>query len=148
LRSEWRSGVRNEGYAWSARAGLDVAGEGAPLALWQGAGTGQGRDLLLRAHPLLHDGIIRGGVFGRTVAHGGAEWRRWTPLRRAPVRIAPAIFIDTARAARALPGADTRWRIDAGAGLRVAVPGSGVIRIDVAHGLRDGAAALSVGWTK
>ena len=70
---DWRSAVRNEGNVWLARAGADVAGDGAPLALWSGAGTGQGRDVLLRAHPLLHDGIISDGVFGRQIVHGGSR---------------------------------------------------------------------------
>ena len=38
---------------------------------WSGAGTGQGRDALLRAHPLLHDGVIRDAVFGRGLVSGG-----------------------------------------------------------------------------
>ena len=121
---------------------------GAPLALWSGAGTGQGRDVLLRAHPLLHDGIISDGVFGRRIVHGGAEWRRWTEPHGKPIRLAPAIFVDAARAAGVLAGGDTRAHVDAGAGLRIALPGAGIVRIDFAHGLRDGKSALSIGWTK
>ena len=37
----------------------------APLALWQGAGTGAGRTALLRAHRLVNSGVITGPVFGR-----------------------------------------------------------------------------------
>jgi hypothetical protein len=37
---------------------------------------------------------------------------------------------------------------DVGAGLRIALPsGAGVLRADVAHGLRDGANAVSLAWT-
>jgi len=39
----------------------------APLALWPGAGTGQGREGLLRAHPLIDDGVIHDAVFGHHV---------------------------------------------------------------------------------
>jgi predicted double-glycine peptidase len=146
LRSEWRSRVANEGAVWIAHGGEDIAGSSAPLALWPGAGTGQGRDALLRAHPLIDDGIIREGAFGRTLAHGGAEWRRWVQLPGKPIRVAPAMFVDTARAYRGLDDVNQPWHTDIGAGLRLAVPGSGVFRIDFAHGLRDGRDALSVGW--
>jgi hypothetical protein len=38
--------------------------------------------------------------------------------------------------------------VDVGGGLRVHVPGiERLLRIDVAHGLRDGANAVTVGWT-
>jgi hypothetical protein len=148
LRTEWRSSVRNDGQVWLARAGVDVTGSDAPLALWAGAGTGQGRDVLLRAHPLLHDGTITNGVFGRRLMHTGTEWRRWMEAHGKPVRIAPAVFIDAARAAGVLEGADRRAHVDAGAGLRIALPGAGVVRIDYALGLRDNRSALSIGWTK
>jgi outer membrane translocation and assembly module TamA len=103
---------------------------------------------LLRAHPLLHDGVIRDGVFGRVVASGGAEWRRWrSPVLRL-LRIAPAAFVDVARAFDAPQFADPRAHVDIGAGIRLAIPGAGVIRADVARGLRDGEMAVSVGWTR
>ena len=146
LRSEWRSRAANEGTVWIAHAGEDIAGSDAPLALWPGAGTGQGRDALLRAHPLIDDGVIQNGAFGRTLAHAGTEWRRWVQVPRKPIRVAPAVFVDAARAYRGLDGAAQPWHTDVGAGLRLAVPGSGVFRIDFAHGLRDGRDALSVGW--
>jgi hypothetical protein len=151
LRSEWRSQTANEGVVWIARAGADRAGTTAPLALWPGAGTGQGRDVLLRAHRLLDHGIVRGESFGRQLLHGGVEVRRWAQLSGKPVRLAPALFIDAARASHGLEtidAADRRWQFDAGAGIRLAVPGSGVMRIDIAHGLRDGRTAFSVGWLR
>jgi Peptidase C39 family len=148
LGGNWRSAVRNEGNVFAVRAGIDAAGDSAPLALWPGAGTGQGRDALLRAHPLLDDGIIRGGVFGRRLIHGGGEWRRWIQPGARPWRVAPALFVDVGRASRGMPDSDTRGQVDAGAGLRLGLPGASVFRIDIARGLRDGATALSVGWTK
>jgi hypothetical protein len=51
----------------------EAASAQAPLALWSGAGTGQGRDSLLRAHPLVRDGVIDGLCFGRQVLRGGIE---------------------------------------------------------------------------
>ncbi len=148
LRAEWRSDTRNEGHVWIARAGEDLAGADAPRALWSGAGTGQGRDLLLRAHPLLEGGVIQNDAFGRRLISGGVEWRRWVQPARKPVRVAPALFLDLARASRGFEPAHQRSQFDAGAGFRLALPGSGVLRIDAARGLRDGRNALSVGWTR
>jgi hypothetical protein len=144
---DWRSSVRHEGNVAVARAGFERASTGAPLALWPGAGTGPGRPVLLRAHALLDDGVVTSDIFGRRLYHAGAEWRRWFKpgLRLLPV--APAIFVDVARAERRLH-AGSSWHADAGAGIRFAVPGSGVLRVDVAKGLRDGATAFSVGWTR
>jgi hypothetical protein len=147
FRSEWRSRVHNEGSVWIARAGEEIAPRTAPFALWSGAGTGQGRDVLLRAHPLLHDGIVR-GVFGPQLTHAGTEWRRWIQPAKKPLRIAPAVFIDLARSTGGMASRDDRWQSDIGAGLRVAVPGSGALRVDVARALRDGSSAVSIGWTR
>lgn len=146
--ADWRSSMLNEGPVWLARAGMDVAASNAPFALWSGAGTGQGRDPLLRAHPLLHDGIIRDGLFGRRVLHGGIEGRRWLAPRGRLVRVAPALFLDAARAWASFGRAAVPMQWDAGAGVRVALPGAGVMRVDVARGLRDGSTALSIGWTR
>ena len=133
---------------WLARAQESFVGVDAPLALWPGAGTGQGRDGLLRAHPLIADGIIGDATFGRHVVDGGVEGRRWMQLARKPLRVAPAAFVDIARAYHALDPQNERWHTDIGAGLRLAIPGSGVLRFDVAHGLVDGRTAVSMGWGK
>lgn len=146
--SEWRSKARNEGAVLIARAADALAASNAPLALWPGAGTGQGREGLLRAHPLIDDGVIHDAVFGHHVINGGIEWRRWVQPARKPVRFAPAVFIDSGRAFRGLDSTNERWQYDIGTGFRFALPGSGVLRIDLAHGLRDGGTVLSMGWTK
>jgi hypothetical protein len=148
VRSEWRSRTTNEGLVWIGRAGADRAAGNAPLALWPGAGTGQGRDVLLRAHPILDRGIISGGSFGRQLLHGGVEVRRWRQLRGKPIRLGPAMFVDAARSSHGLDAIERPWQVDAGAGIRLAIPGSGVLRIDVAHGLRDRHSAFSVGWVR
>jgi len=146
--SEWRSNARNEGSVLVARAVDSVAAPGAPFALWPGAGTGQGREGLLRAHPLIDDGVIQDAVFGRHVINGGLEWRRWMQPARKPVRMGPAMFVDFGRAFHGLDSSNEQWQYDVGAGFRMAIPGSGVLRIDFARGLRDGRNALSMGWTK
>ena len=148
LLSEWRSKRAAEGTVWHARGGLDVTGESAPLGLWAGAGTGHARTPLLRAHSLLDDGVIRDGVFGRTLAHGGIEWRHWLQPGMRIWRIAPAIVVDVARAWRTTDGFDTRPHADIGVGLRLNVPGGGALRVDVARGLRDGEMAVSAGWSR
>lgn len=141
----WRSRTEHQGVVALGGAGWSTVTSSAPRALWGGAGTGHGRDPLLRAHPLLDDGRIEGEVFGRTLTHGSAELRHWLKPVQKVVRLAPAAFIDVARAGhRMAPGA--AWHADAGVGLRVTLPGSGVLRIDVGKGLRDGATALSFGW--
>jgi hypothetical protein len=143
--AEWKSTVERTGSGWLLRGGFSAATARAPLALWPGAGTGQGRDPLVRAHPLLHDGVIR-GVFGRRLAHGSAEWRLWRGPVFKVVRVAPAAFVDLARAFNPPAFGDGRAHVDVGAGLRIAVPGAGVLRVDLAKGLRDGATALWFGW--
>ena len=144
---EWRSALAREGAVAHARAGLAVTGARAPLALMPGAGTGHGRHALLRAHPLLDDGVVR-GVFGRGLADAGVEWRYWMPPVFRTVRLAPAVFLDTARAFRTPEYGDARFHADLGAGLRLAIPAAGVLRIDLARGLRDGEMAVSVGWER
>jgi hypothetical protein len=131
----------------AAAAGANAVSAAAPFALWSGAGDGHGRPVLLRAHPLLEDGAIAGPAFGRTLTYATAEIDRWM-ASASPVRVAIAAFTDVARATDRVPGAiGADWQMDAGIGLRVRVPGSpGTLRVDVGHGLRDGAHAFTVGW--
>lgn len=142
-----RTHARHEGTVLLAQGGIDYATEEAPLAFWPGAGTGHARDALLRAHPLLDDGRVTGDVFGRRLVHGSGEVRRWIRPVGKIVRIAPAAFLDVAAADKRLqPG--RAWHADVGAGLRIAFPGSRVLRLDVGKGLRDGSTAFSVAWEK
>jgi len=136
---------------WVVRgtAGVQRVGDAAPMTLWPGAGEGLTRVPLLRAHPLLDEGVVDvtgSSAFGRTLAFGSAELQRW--LEPLPlVRLGIAGFTDVARASRQLSTGATPVEVDAGIGLRVKIPGTpGVLRADVAHGLRDGANALTVGW--
>jgi hypothetical protein len=144
----WRSSVAHEGRVVLAHGGLSAVGHAAPQALWPGAGVGQAREPLLRAHPLLADGVIGAGAFGRTLLHGGGEWRQWHAAGRGFLRIGPAVFLDAGRASRTRAPFDDRLHVDAGAGLRVSLAGGGLARLDVARGFRDGAVAWSIGWTR
>ena len=149
VRARFRSKTGWSGTMLLADGGMTVASSTAPASLWPGADTGHARDVLLRAHPLLEDGVIEGGVFGRRVGFGSVETQRWlAPVAQGFVRVAPAVFLDVARASRGLASTDTHTQYDMGAGLRISLLGAGVLRVDVAHGLRDGATALSVGWQK
>lgn len=144
----FRSKTPADGNVWLFDGGYRIATTSAPASVWPGADTGHARDVLLRAHPLLDDGVIAGGVFGRRVASGGVEAQHWLAPGRHLVRIAPAAFVDLARATRGLPTTDDRLHVDAGVGLRLSLFGMGVLRVDVAHGLRDGSDALSIGWQR
>ncbi len=107
------------------------------------------RDPLLRAHPLLSDGVVdltSSSAFGRTLAYGSAEEQRWFE-RPVLVRVGVAGFVDVARATRQAAAGTTPVQVDIGVGLRFKIPGqTGVLRADIAHGLRDGSNALTFGW--
>jgi hypothetical protein len=121
----------------------------APLGLWPGAGDGQTRAPLLRAHPLTQDGVSALGspaAFGRSLAYGSAEAQRWFE-RPWLAHFGIAGFVDVARAARRAAGDMSPIHVDVGTGIRLRIPGmAGALRIDGAHGLRDSANALTVGW--
>jgi hypothetical protein len=143
----WRSTHDATSPTWSAVTGIDAASRVAPLALWSGAGIGQGRSDLLRAHPLLQDDVLTGPVFGRDVAYGSFEYDR--PVGRTVAGgLAIAGFVDTAQAWHRMNGlATSALFVDAGVGVRVHALGpSGSVRIDLAHGLRGGGTTLSAGW--
>lgn len=143
----WRSTDQATMPTWSGVSEIGMASRVAPLALWQGAGTGQGRTGLLRAHPLLDDGVLGGPVLGREVSRSSLEYSR--PVGSALAkRISIAGFVDAARAWHRLRGLDTSpLYVDAGVGLRMHAPGpEGAIRIDLATGLRGGGTRLSADW--
>jgi hypothetical protein len=149
LRARARSSQEPRRWIYEGAAGMERASDSAPLALWPGAGEGRARAPLLRAHPMLDDGVIdttARSAFGRSIVYGSAEAQRWF-ARPALVRVGAAAFVDVARAARRSAGGSAVGFADVGAGLRVRVPGlNRVLRIDLAHGLRDGADAFTVGW--
>ena len=144
LSAAWRPSDFDKASAWVVAVGLSGATGEAPRDLWNGAGTGEGRAPLLRAHPLLRDGVLDGRVFGRRLGHASLE-HQWWPWRFGPLRCGWAVFIDAAGAG--LTGRDQpyQWQADGGAGLRVRLPGrAGFWRIDVAHGFVDGELAVSI----
>ncbi|MGE0706357.1 MAG: cysteine peptidase family C39 domain-containing protein, partial [Vicinamibacterales bacterium] len=143
-----RSKARDARFVHSAIAGVDVATSQAPLALWSGADTGTARRHLLRAHPLLAGGVVAGPALGRRLAYMNIETS--TPLPGLAGRfLSAALFGDAASAGRRLATArGLAWHVDAGIGLRIRIPGrEEALRIDYGRGVRDGADALSIGWT-
>jgi hypothetical protein len=144
-----RSSPEPRGWVALATAGADRVSSAAPLGLWPGAGDGQTRAPLLRAHPLTEDGVIVLGssaAFGRSLAYGSAEIQRWLD-RRWLAHLGIAGFVDIARAARREAGDMSPMHVDVGTGVRLRIPGmAGALRIDGAHGLSDGANALAFGW--
>lgn len=151
----WRSSTAREGMVWLADTGYQFASSSAPPSVWPGADTGHARDVLLRAHPLIEDGVIAAsaqdrtpGVFGRRLAFATGELQRWQTAGKWPLRIAPAAFVDIARAADGFGGTRVATQVDTGAGVRVSMLGFGTIRVDVARGLRDGRMAASVDFVK
>jgi hypothetical protein len=144
-----RSSTAFGGIVYQVAFGATRVSDAAPFAIWPGAGDGHARAPLLRAHPLLNDGVIDvdgDSAFGRTLVNAGMETQRWF-ARPAFVRVGVAGFVDAARASRRASSGGEALQIDVGTGLRVKVPGSaGVLRLDVARGVRDRANALTVGW--
>ena len=115
----------------------------APLDVWPAGDTGQARTIMARAHPLLDDGRMQAARLGRAVVFGSGEAQYWwkTPGLS---RIGPAVFIDLVRTMKRSDGLAAITDVDAGAGIALAsllVPGR--LRLDYAHGLRDGADALT-----
>ena len=142
----YRTSRRDTGFVHTVDAGIDTASTHAPLALWPGAGDGMARPYLLRAHPLLVDDIVSGPAFGRTLLHLTAESTRWLSTPRL-VRLGIAAFADVAGASNRLEGTDRVTHVDAGAGIRLRLPGAGngMVRADYARGVRDGRQRVSVG---
>jgi hypothetical protein len=147
LRGFARSSVEPKAFTVFTDARADFATAQAPLAIWPGAGDGRARPGLLRAHPLLDDGVIAGAAFGRQVQSVTLEAQRWFDRWQIP-RLGFAIFGDAAHAANRLGDATGRpFQVDVGSGIRIRLPGSDrTFRFDYAHGLRDRrASAISAG---
>jgi hypothetical protein len=141
-----RSSARMEGVVMVADGGVAAVNAAAPPDLWVAGDTGRARPLLLRAHPILmEEERFRTERLARLFVHASTEVQRWWAV--GPFRAGVATFVDTGRTARRLVG-EALTDVDVGAGLRGAYPGrAGALRLDVAHGLRDGNTALSVNYT-
>ncbi len=136
-RAAWTLPADRWATVWSVRAGADLTTRSAPLGLWPLAAGGLLRPIPLRAHPLIVDDVLPASRAGRRIVHGGvAADRPVTTFRTVAVGV--GIFLDAAQVA--LPGdasGTERLYLDAGAGLRVGLPGPSAraVRIDVARGV-------------
>ena len=137
-----RSTTERRGHVFVGRAGLGLASVHAPADIWFAGDTGRARSVPLRAHPLMTEGQMRVDQIGRQLVYASSETQRWWAAKTR-LRVGAAAFVDVAQIdRRAVPV--SRADVDVGVGARLAVPGvSGVVRIDVAKGLRDGSTALS-----
>lgn len=145
LLAQWSTKNLERG-GWLARVGVSTASSDAPLALWPGAGTGTARAPLLRAHPLLDDGVVAGRAFGRSLVHAGLERQAWS-FNFKSARLGWSLFIDGAKVWDSLQPVDAPWQADGGASVRLAGLGTpGEFKVTAAHGLVDGESAVSVGW--
>lgn len=147
--ASFRSSTATRGFVHLARVGIESVTTDTPLAIWPGAGEGHARRALLRAHPLLREGIVAGPAFGRRLASATVETQRWFD-RPSLVGVGLGAFADAAHAAERRPDATgAPFQIDAGVGLRVRLPGrEGTLRVDYGRGLRDGSNALTIGWMR
>lgn len=148
VRARLRSPPALRGFEWEAGANAVRAGTRAPPDLWAAAGADHAADVRLRARPLLdRDGAARGPFLGPTLVHATVEGRRWLG-GRGPLRAGLGGFVDAARVWPAGEGDPPAAALDAGGGIRAAVPGvPGFFRADLAFGLSDGARAVSFGWS-
>jgi len=141
----WRSSQDTAGTVVGITGTIDMVSALTPLDMWPAGDTGHSRTASLRAHPVLDDGALRVERLGRRAEGVSIELQRWRGV--GPVRVATAAFTDVLRTSRRLKG-ESLTDADVGAGLRIALPsGAGVLRADVAHGLRDGTNAVSLAWT-
>jgi predicted double-glycine peptidase len=140
----WRSSQDTAGTVLAIAGTMDAVSALTPLDLWPAGDTGHARNTWLRAHPVLDDGALRVERLGRRAGGLSIELQRWRGA--GPVRIATAAFTDVLRTAGRLKG-ESLTDADVGIGLRILLPaGAGLLRADVAHGLRDGANAVSLAW--
>ncbi len=98
--------------------------------------AGPDAELPLRAHALVRDDALD-SPRGRSLGLANLELRQRLVDGRA-FQLGVVAFVDAARVASAT------W-VDLGAGLRVGVKPGTVLRLDFAHGLRDGRNAVSGG---
>lgn len=138
-----RSSLEPRGMVLLATVATETASVRTPMDLWPAGDTGLARTTLLRAHPLLAGGgRMRISRIGRVVHNASLEGQRWWRIV-GPIRGAAAAFVDAARTSRRAAGT-LRHDVDAGIGARLIGAGiPGILRIDFATGVNDGAKALS-----
>ena len=100
-------------------------------------------ELPLRAHRQAEDGVLGTMPLSRTILLGNLEWRRRL-VSAGGVQAGLVTFYDGARVGGAEGGDSNRFN-DVGLGLRLALPGATILRLDWGHGLGDGRDAVFFG---
>lgn len=143
IHAAWTTATSRLGPELTLRGGVEAVARDAPPTVWPGAGVGQARETLLRAHPLLTDGVIEGRAFDVNLASAGAEAVYWWDTGSG-FRIGAAAFVDLAHPWGVRP-AETL--ADAGLGVRLGTAvRDAAFRLDIATGLTDDEFAVSAGW--
>jgi len=137
-----RSTIEHRGRVWIARGGTAAASTNTPADIWFAGDTGRARGVPLRAHPVIDGGKLDPQQIGRRIQYASGELQTWWAYRT-KLQYGAAAFVDSARASQRL-FPDAKTDVDLGIGARFSAPGfGGVLRIDLAHGLRDGDDAVS-----
>jgi outer membrane protein assembly factor BamA len=100
-------------------------------------------ELPLRGHRQAPDGVLGSTSLGRSLVLTNVEWRRRI-VSSGPAPLGLVVFYDGAWVGRDPEGGQSTFH-DVGVGLRVALPGSGLLRVDYGHGLTDGSNAIFIG---
>ncbi|MGK7312092.1 MAG: hypothetical protein ACN0LA_07600 [Candidatus Longimicrobiales bacterium M2_2A_002] len=130
-RTAARVRVRNGLRAWTLTLGGSWTSTGAPPTIRDGAGTGQIRAPLLRGHPLIRDGRIRGDALGRGLVHGTLAWGWHLPA--GPATASLELFVDGARVWAPLGGGGPRSYADPGIEMGISSP-TGAVALALARG--------------
>jgi hypothetical protein len=124
-----------------------TAGRGSdrtPLDAMYAVGGSAEMDLPVRAHRQYRGGVLGREAIGRDVALANVEWRRRL-LSRSTVQVSGVTFVDLAWVGRRSQATVEGRYADVGFGIRVGLPGAGVLRVDFGHGLRDGRDTVFLG---
>ena len=118
-----RSRDDHRGRVFIVRGGGAVATESTPADLWFAGDTGNVRSSLLRAHPIVTDGMLESDRLGRRIAHVSGEVRQWRTVRSISFRSGVPPSLPLGEMSSAVSAAlDSRSYVDVGAGLRLALP--------------------------
>jgi hypothetical protein len=136
-------GVAMEGSVLAAQLSVGTSAADTPFDEAFAVGASPQMELPLRGHRQAVDGILGVTPLARHVVLGNLEWRRRV-LDRGPFKLGVVLFTDLAWLGDVFEGSRTSLQ-DVGFGLRMAIPGTGILRIDYGRGLPDATDTLSIG---
>jgi outer membrane protein assembly factor BamA len=125
------------------RLGAGWGSDAMPLDAMFAVGGSPEMEYPVRGHRQYQDGVLGDEAIGRELVLLNLEWRRRV-LSRPTVQVTCVTFLDAASVGRTAQGPGAAY-LDVGVGLRVGLPGAGILRLDFGHGLLDGNNALSIG---